>query len=133
MWFPYDFFLLQLMNQSDIVLTPVSKGPKNITWRKVLAMVLLLAFVIALVVTLILLLQKDGLYKKLSGIRVKIELSKNVESHIDDLFDYYMFIYLHLYISQGYLGLWMKVQFILCFCSLTKAAITLKWNHINWF
>lgn len=47
------------MNQSDIVLTPVSKGPKNITWRKVLAMVLLLAFVIALVVTLILLLQKD--------------------------------------------------------------------------
>lgn len=105
MWFPYDFFLLQLMNQSDIVLTPVSKGPKNITWRKVLAMVLLLAFVIALVVALILLLQKDGLYKKLSGIRVKIELSKNVESHIDDLFDYYMSIYLHLYISQGYLGL----------------------------
>lgn len=47
------------MNQSDIVLTPVSKGPKNITWRKVLAMVLLLACVIALVVTLILLLQKD--------------------------------------------------------------------------
>eukprot|EP00105_Crassostrea_gigas_P041653 XP_019925801.1 PREDICTED: uncharacterized protein LOC105335404 [Crassostrea gigas] len=50
---------IKIMNQSDIVLTPVSKGPKNITWRKVLAMVLLLAFVIALVVTLILLLLKD--------------------------------------------------------------------------
>lgn len=85
------------MNQSDIVLTPVSKGPKNITWRKVLAMVLLLAFVIALVVTLILLLQKDGLYKKLSVIRVKIELSKNVDSHIDDLFDKW-FILLHVHI-----------------------------------
>lgn len=80
MWFPFDFlFGLQFMNRSDIVLIPDSEGPKNTTWRKVLAMVLLFAFVIALVVTLILLFLKDGLYKTLSGIRVKIELSKNVK------------------------------------------------------
>lgn len=47
------------MNRSDIVLIPDSEGPKNTTWRKVLAMVLLFAFVIALVVTLILLFIKD--------------------------------------------------------------------------
>lgn len=67
------------MNRSDIVLIPDSEGPKNTIWRKVLAMVLLFSFVIALVVTLILLFLKDGLYKTLSGIRVKIEHSKNVK------------------------------------------------------
>lgn len=89
----YIFFGLQYTIRSDID----REGPKNTTWRKVLAMVLLLAFVIALVVTIILLLLKDGLYKTFSGINVNIEILKKEKLLLMIIFDQWL-ILIHVHV-----------------------------------